>query len=268
MSLEFQADHFVLLLPYKDIVDPPNWVTENFRVSPGGRHVDGRTENKLVIFSDGTYLELIAFVEDDPQKRNGHWWDKPFGIVDFALTSPNVNDFDVDALNARIEKAGSVVRYQQPIKGGRTRPDGVEMEWKVTFPVTNTEGVQRGVVPFFCHDLTPRERRVPASKESTTHPSEAVGVAGIRITLKNAEKVEELRRAATGITGVDGSHVGRPVDSGGSSGNSVRPHIEFVEDDTLQVPFRLSLIVELPSGTKREAIDQKIENGFVRIDFK
>lgn len=40
----------------------------------GGKHADGKTENKLILFRDGTYLELIAFVNDDPEKRKGHWW--------------------------------------------------------------------------------------------------------------------------------------------------------------------------------------------------
>lgn len=45
-----------------------------FTISPGGRHADNRTENRLVIFADGSYLELIAFINDDPEKREGHWW--------------------------------------------------------------------------------------------------------------------------------------------------------------------------------------------------
>ena len=67
-------DHVVLLLPYKTLNDLPSWVTSNFKVSEGGQHADEKTVNRLVLFRDGTYLELIAFVNDDPQKRKGHWW--------------------------------------------------------------------------------------------------------------------------------------------------------------------------------------------------
>lgn len=28
----------VLLLPFQDIQHPPSWITEKFRVSPGGKH--------------------------------------------------------------------------------------------------------------------------------------------------------------------------------------------------------------------------------------
>lgn len=69
-----QLDHVVMLLPYELITKPPAWITDNFVVSPGGTHADGKTENRLVLFQDGTYLELIAFVNDDPDKRKGHWW--------------------------------------------------------------------------------------------------------------------------------------------------------------------------------------------------
>lgn len=77
MSVELQLDHVVLLVPYEDVVNPPSWVTDNFIINPGGTHADGKTENKLVLFADGTYLELIAFINDDAEKRRGHWWDKP-----------------------------------------------------------------------------------------------------------------------------------------------------------------------------------------------
>jgi hypothetical protein len=43
--------------------------------------------SKLVVFRDGSYLELIAFIDDDPKHREGHWWgDKGWGVIDFAFT--------------------------------------------------------------------------------------------------------------------------------------------------------------------------------------
>lgn len=35
-----------------------------------------------MLFRDGTYLELIAFVNDDPQKRKGHYWSVALSTVD------------------------------------------------------------------------------------------------------------------------------------------------------------------------------------------
>ncbi|OCL03243.1 hypothetical protein AOQ84DRAFT_392409, partial [Glonium stellatum] len=69
-----QLDHIVILLPHADLLNPPAWLTKHFTISPGGRHADNRTENKLILFQDGSYIELIAFIDDDPARRAGHWW--------------------------------------------------------------------------------------------------------------------------------------------------------------------------------------------------
>lgn len=201
-----QIDHIVLLLPYDLITSPPTWLTSAFTLSPGGRHADNRTENRLVLFADGSYLELIAFINDDPKKREGHWWDKPYGIVDWALTSTTEKQPDVKAINARLESKQSVVRYAEPVSGGRKRPDGVELQWKVTFP----EGVERGVVPFWCNDVTEREKRVPGSPEATQHPCGARGVAGVRVGV-NDERVEAVSKAVAAIVGEQGQGDGKSV---------------------------------------------------------
>lgn len=141
-------DHVVLLLPYDEIVNPKPWLTDVFTISPGGRHGDNRTENRLVLFRDGTYLELIAFIDDDPEKRRGHWWDKPFGVVDYALTTDSL---DYHGLEQRLKKSGTGITFAEPKEGGRLTPDGKQLRWKVTFPPP----AERGDVPFFCEDVTP-----------------------------------------------------------------------------------------------------------------
>jgi hypothetical protein len=70
------------------------------------------------------------------------------------------------------------MRYERPIEGGRKRDDGQQVKWKVTFPHLGEgeDRFQRGELPFFCHDITPRSLRVPITKEHTTHPSGAYGI--------------------------------------------------------------------------------------------
>ena len=34
-----------------------------FTVIPGGEHADGLTHNALICFEDGSYLELVAFLD-------------------------------------------------------------------------------------------------------------------------------------------------------------------------------------------------------------
>jgi hypothetical protein len=190
-----QIDHVVILLPYKDLLNPPSWITSNFTLAPGGRHNDGRTENKLIIFKDGTYLELIAFIDDNPSFRREHpWGKKNFGFIDFALTTPG--ELDYAGLRGRInQKSGRLsIDYAFPAEGGRKREDGQDVKWKCTFPLNQaTVSPQprapldrRGEIPFWCHDVTPRSLRVDASDENTTHPSGALGIAQLTVMVPKA----------------------------------------------------------------------------------
>lgn len=127
--IQAQLDHVVLLLPYKDILEPPAWLTDNFIISEGGRHADNKTENRLVLFADGSYLELIAFINDDPENRDGHWWDKPFGVVDFALTTTDESFGELAGIKSRLSKTGTDISYTEPKDGGRVKPDGTNLQW-------------------------------------------------------------------------------------------------------------------------------------------
>lgn len=138
------------------------------RVTPGGRHADGLTENALVIFEDGVYLELISFIHPpehylpgsfERADREGHWWSKMReGWIDWAL-------LDLQPVGNPIEEAVEGGVYAQGQEGGRVKPDGDELKWRVTFPNVEEEhgherGHGRGALPFFCKDITPRKRRV------------------------------------------------------------------------------------------------------------
>ena len=56
-------DHVVLLLPYDYLGNPPEWIAKNFTVSAGGKHADGKTENRLVLFRDGTYVRFLHITQ-------------------------------------------------------------------------------------------------------------------------------------------------------------------------------------------------------------
>lgn len=206
-NIPVQIDHIIILLPYSQLVSPPSWVTDNFTISPGGVHSDGRTENRLVLFQDGTYIELIAFINDDPALREGHrLGHKQFGIVDFALTTPTDpggNDSATthyNALSKRIAAATTPaaalgIQYLEPIAGGRKKPDGTEIQWKITVPTLVSQLVKgtvapsvTGAVPFICHDVTPRSLRVDSSnKQATTHPSAVKGIAQLSVIVPPQE---------------------------------------------------------------------------------
>ena len=117
-------DHIIILLPYAKLLQLPAWIPKNFTVSPGGRHADGKTENRLVCFEDGSYIEFISFINDDPANRKGHWWgDRKFGIIDFAFTHLDLDaDKNAKDVNERLRKIGGrKIRYLEPKEGDRDR---------------------------------------------------------------------------------------------------------------------------------------------------
>jgi hypothetical protein len=88
-SLEPYLDHMVLLVPHTVLASLPAWLTDNFTVLTGGRHASGATENKLVVFPDGTYFEIIAFLSDDPPSSSSSSWAKrkPGQFIDWACSA-------------------------------------------------------------------------------------------------------------------------------------------------------------------------------------
>lgn len=62
-------DHLVILV--EELEDAVAGYEElGFTVTPGGEHADGLTRNALVPFADGTYLEIVAFVDSTDERDN------------------------------------------------------------------------------------------------------------------------------------------------------------------------------------------------------
>ena len=49
-----------------------------FAVTSGGEHADGLTCNALIPFKDGSYLELVAFVDPEDSRDNVWGWRRFF----------------------------------------------------------------------------------------------------------------------------------------------------------------------------------------------
>lgn len=258
----YNLDHVVILLPYDYLENPPSWIKDNFTISPGGRHGDNKTENRLILFQDGTYLELIAFINDDPEKRKGHWWDKPYGVVDYAFCT---EQFDYEDLTKRLENSETGITYNPPKPGGRARPDGVELRWEVCF----AKGVERGYIPFFCTDVTPRERRVPITKENTTHACGAIGMAGVMLEFKK----DQLDHFSTATAAILGSSKTKENEYTTHSPNevekakqpTVRLHERASDSDK---DLALALILQTAAHEKKDGIEQHIDGGVVSIKFE
>lgn len=159
-----------------------------FTVVPGGRHDELPTENALVPFADGSYLELLA--ARDPVTRDdwrslaaGPEWARHLrgvsaiarrflpslagadGVVDWCLRSA---DLARDA--ARLRRLGHVAAG--PVAMQRERPDGERLAWSLLLPESR-------LLPFWIADRSPRERRVPAVP--APHANGARGIAGVRL---------------------------------------------------------------------------------------
>jgi hypothetical protein len=149
-----------------------------FLVQRGGEHPGGITHNALVGFADGSYLELLAFHDLMKAREAKHSWapvaDRGGGWADFALLS--------DDVVADAAQLGDLLTRPTE-EGGRTRPDGVQISWRVAR--------LRSPLPFLIDDVTPRDQRVP-SGDATKHPN---GVAGVSRVVLGARDVAALTDA-------------------------------------------------------------------------
>jgi hypothetical protein len=172
------------------------------------RSLGQSSRNKLIVFADGTYLELFNWFDKPPDEDAKDrpmrvWAKKQPGLIDFALSSlpTSTAEAHFDTRVARLQTGegdgGLGVGYTAPEAGGRTRKDGVQVRWKVSRPefaqTVNTPDEAlfpngRIDAPFFCYDVTSRDVRVPfEDKEKTTHLCGATGVAAVEILVPKAK---------------------------------------------------------------------------------
>lgn len=189
MSLLF--DHAVVVVP--SLAEAVAAFREaGFTVTPGGRHEAIPTENALVVFADGTYLELLA--ARDPEARAllreqaaAPDWDRRMhaatalgrrflpllagrdGVADLV-----VHGAPLTRLAREARTRGHVLTGPTPMQ--RTRPDGVVLSWQLLLP-------HAPEAPFLIEDVTARTLRVPDAAAATTHPNGARGIgwASVRV---------------------------------------------------------------------------------------
>ncbi|RDW70698.1 uncharacterized protein DSM5745_08209 [Aspergillus mulundensis] len=189
-SQQVYIDHLLLQFSQEQFDPLPSWILDNFTVVDGGVHTGGLSRNKLIVFKDGTYLELYSWIT-----KPDDWRNRLPG--DFALTA--LDPISAEASRERIVKAlksepgdGNIgVTYLPPREGGRKNAEGVDIQWKIVKArYTQAESTPpdefyprgRTDAPFFCHDLTPRKHRVTFDQPSVTqHPSGTTGIDRIEV---------------------------------------------------------------------------------------
>lgn len=237
-------DHIVILVSHQELLTLPDHL-HSLTISTGGRHADGLTWNRLILFEDGVYIELIAFYDDiDPERRQSHrWGNLPEGtIIDWACSLRKSSDFSV--IRQRVVDANAGFSYTQPAPGGRTKPDGTELKWAIGAPLDRYGNVTHpGVLPFWCLDETPRRLRVPyeESPEATTHPSRAKGVSRLVITVPDKDFENLVKVYSAFLGGGPKWHFDVP------SGAYARQSIALERGDTVQVKLALAGTEASPS---------------------
>jgi catechol 2,3-dioxygenase-like lactoylglutathione lyase family enzyme len=179
-----QLDHVVL------VVDDLSASVEKFEslgfcVQSGGSN--GPTHNALIVFHDGSYIELIALSSSLKRRllrvlgglgllavRRGlkagisnrffGWFGGPAGLRDVCLRVDDLHKFVTDSASGNLE-----ITAAQPFR--RIRPDGVTVEWLLAGSVSLDQ-------PFFIQDQTPLNLRVPGG-EACNHPNQVTGIAQV-----------------------------------------------------------------------------------------
>ena len=146
-------DHLVYATPDVDATVGELSGRLGVRAAPGGRHPTLGTRNALLALDNGAYLGIIG-VDDDGPPADGP---RPFGLDRIAGPRLATWAARVKGIDGRIA-AARAAGYDPGPPGAmsRRRPDGVELQWRLTPP--SAEAVE--LVPFLI-DWSPE----------TPHPS-------------------------------------------------------------------------------------------------
>jgi hypothetical protein len=160
-----------------------------FTVLPGGTHANGASHNALIVFRDGSYIELLAPTGEPAQPG---YADFSFltqhgeGLVGFALRSDDLV-VDVDAVQQRGLAMSAVTT------GRRKRPDGLELQWR------SARLAAGGLSPFLIQDITPRDWRVPNDEKAITHANTCVGIVALVLACEDCPTMQNRYEKLTNI---------------------------------------------------------------------
>lgn len=198
-----QIDHLVIISPDLDTAVARSGHV-GFSPVRGGTHADGLTENALIAFADGSYIELISPTRPD-LGADHRWFDRlrhGGGLVDFCLLS---DDLEAD-MTAMREKG---VDYVGPSALGRNPPNGERIDWLLGLPHGNVGGTGW---PFLIEDTTPRSLRVPHEESEITHPNGATGIAGVVVLVHNLDSASSDYQT---MLGSEAMEIPSPIAGGG-----------------------------------------------------
>ena len=178
-------DHLVLFVDdLKTAVT--HFESRGFTVTPGG--TNGPTHNAIIVFSNDTYIELIAlqssrtrlimrslravgvlalrrWLKRDLRTRLLNWMSGPQGLVDLCFRGAELHEI---APSSPLSGIG----LTDPVQFKRIRPDGLVIKWTL-------RGANDPRQPFFIQDATPIDYRIPTG-DARIHPNGALGISEVR----------------------------------------------------------------------------------------
>lgn len=208
-----KLDHVVLVT--KDLSAAARQFKQlGFSITPGGKHANGLTQNVLVIFADGTYLEVVSPIRPAQLSLlrtlrrfgllglvtyNQSLMDKRFiqdistgpGIVDFALNAEDLETTMSESMRRGLLLLG-------PVQGSRQRFDGPEVSYRTAVPPYFD-------LPFLIADNTPRSLRVPPA-EDMVHTNGAQTIVGLSLVVKQMSESLARYRSLLGSDPDTSSH--------------------------------------------------------------
>ncbi len=185
----FEFDHLVVKVASLERAIQ-DFRAAGFAVAPGGSH--GLTENALIVFKDGTYIELLAVQNklksklmrlasavgllsfqasrrSDIYSRLIPWIGARVGPIDWCVRVTSL-----EQIRRAWEKQGVACLDSQSFH--RALPDGRSAKWLLG-------GGKDSELPFLLEDISERTIRVPDS--STDHANGATGIRRLIINPKN-----------------------------------------------------------------------------------
>lgn len=179
-------DHLVIVVRELEAAIK-SYTDAGFTVVRGGKHPIG-THNALIGLSDGSYLELIAFLNQLPPHPWYQRLEKGGGLTDFCMQTDNLAA-DVESLR----RAGVAMNDPSPLT--RDRPDGYRVAWVLSIP----QAPFNGAMPFLIKDETPRDERLPRER---THANGVTGINTLTVAVADAGKTagyweQVLRKKST-----------------------------------------------------------------------
>ncbi len=153
-------DHLVLATPDVQATADRLRLDWEVDIEPGGSHVGRGTCNELTGLGGATYLEIVGPDPSQPEPE----FPRPFGVDE--LTDATLVAWCARPTRPLPEVVAAVAALGIDLGGiaemSRARPDGVLLEWQLTFPMLGPD--HGGVLPFLID-----WRQSPHPSESVPH---------------------------------------------------------------------------------------------------